>query len=173
MTPSNLSILPVNTQQQIEAVAKLASQIWHQHFTPIIGEAQVAYMLEHFQSAKAIQHQIAVEKFHYFSAQMDNQIVGYMAIILEPNQNRIMLSKLYVADKMRGTGVGKALLDYAEQMGQQTGKTSLWLTVNRNNHHTIKWYQRQGFSIIDEQQKDIGSGFVMDDYIMEKSLDQL
>lgn len=171
MTSSDFSIFPVKTQQQIEAVAALARQIWYQHFTPIIGEAQVAYMLEQFQSAEAIYQQTTFENVLYFAAKKDQQMMGYMAIIVDPAQNRIMLSKLYVSETLRGMGIGKALLRHAEQIGRQTGKTHLWLTVNRNNHHTISWYQRQGFAIIDEQKKDIGNGFVMDDFIMEKPLE--
>ncbi|OIP96021.1 MAG: hypothetical protein CO158_01675 [Piscirickettsiaceae bacterium CG_4_9_14_3_um_filter_43_564] len=31
--------------------------------------------------------------------------------------------------------------------------------MNRYNHIPIEWYQRQGFAIVDEQQKDIGNSF--------------
>ena len=50
------------------------------------------------------------------------------------------------------------------------GLSSLWLTVNRYNTHTISWYKYHGFEIIDEVKKDIGEGFFMDDYIIEKSI---
>jgi len=51
-------ILPVTTDNEIQAVATLANEIWHQHFTPIIGIAQVEYMVEKFQSYPAISNQI-------------------------------------------------------------------------------------------------------------------
>ena len=44
----------VRSPAQIEQCALLAEAIWREYYTPIIGEAQVAYMLEHFQSAEAI-----------------------------------------------------------------------------------------------------------------------
>lgn len=163
-------ILPVKTTAQIEQVARLAKQIWQQHFTPIIGEAQVRYMLKHFQSVPAIQQQISDESVAYFSAHSKNQPIGYMALIANPDHNKMMLSKLYVSADVRGIGVGKTLLNHAEQLSRQQGFEALWLTVNRHNHHPIDWYLRQGFAIVDEQQKDIGNGFVMDDYIMEKPL---
>lgn len=170
MTDATIQIAPVKTPTDIAKVANLAKSIWRQHFTPIIGEAQVSYMLNHFQSAQAIQHQISFEHVDYFLAHKDNHIQGYMALILAPNQHKIMLSKLYVAENFRGKGIGKALLNHAEQIGNQLKKTDLWLTVNRHNHHTIDWYHQQGFTIIDKQQKDIGNGFIMDDYIMQKHL---
>ena len=36
----------VERPEQIAAVAELAEEIWTQHYTPIIGPAQVLYMLE-------------------------------------------------------------------------------------------------------------------------------
>ncbi len=53
-----MNIERVLTETQIETVARLACEIWNQHFIPIIGKAQVDYMLEKFQSKRAISEQI-------------------------------------------------------------------------------------------------------------------
>ncbi|HEY9017144.1 GNAT family N-acetyltransferase [Thiomicrospira sp.] len=162
-----LQLLSIQSHQQIQQVADLAKPIWQQHFTPIIGEQQVAYMLEKFQSAKAIQQQIH-DGTSYFAAQMNQNLVGYMALVPDPQQAKVMLSKLYVSKDYRTKGIGKSLLNQAECFTQQLGLSGLWLTVNRHNSQTIDWYQRQGFVIVDEQKKAIGDGFVMDDFIMQK-----
>jgi diamine N-acetyltransferase len=52
------NILKVETNSQVATVAKLAREIWVQHFTPIIGDAQVEYMLHKFQSSEAIASQL-------------------------------------------------------------------------------------------------------------------
>lgn len=44
----SLVLVRVDRREQIAAVAALAREIWTQHYTPIIGAAQVAYMLERF-----------------------------------------------------------------------------------------------------------------------------
>lgn len=41
------------------------------------------------------------------------------------------------------------------------------LTVNKHNINSINAYKKWGFKTIDSVVTDIGSGFVMDDYIME------
>ena len=48
----NLQITSVKGKKQIAELAWLADIIWHEHFTPIIGEAQVAYMLDKFQCTR-------------------------------------------------------------------------------------------------------------------------
>ena len=45
----NVTIRRVTAPEDVKTLAALADEIWHQHFTPIIGEQQVNYMLDWFQ----------------------------------------------------------------------------------------------------------------------------
>ena len=49
-----MQIYTIQTQDEADMIARLAQEIWHEHYKPIIGEQQVAYMLEKFQSADQI-----------------------------------------------------------------------------------------------------------------------
>jgi ribosomal protein S18 acetylase RimI-like enzyme len=44
------------------------------------------------------------------------------------------------------------------------------LTVNKNNVNAIKAYEKMGFRNVGSLVQDIGDGFVMDDYAMEKTV---
>lgn len=158
--------------EQLQSVAFLAKRIWQQHFTPIIGAQQVAYMLDKYQSATAIGEQIA-QGVEYFVIQSSHLPVGYMALIENRVEGRMMLSKLYVAEECRGKGFGFQLLQYAEAICIERALPALWLTVNRDNDDSIAWYEFQGFTVIDEVKKDIGDGFYMDDFIMQKTVEFL
>lgn len=46
----------------------------------------------------------------------------------------------------------------------------IWLTVNRNNSIAIAAYEKMGFTKAYMKKADIGNGFYMDDYIMEKKI---
>ena len=71
---------------------------------------------------------------------------------------------------MRGRGGGHAASEYITRLARDKGCSRIWLTVNRMNRSAIKAYERCGFSITGEVVADIGEGFVMDDYRMEKQL---
>ncbi|MGY6274044.1 GNAT family N-acetyltransferase [Methylomonas sp. MgM2] len=159
----------MKTADEINVVAALAREIWTQHFTPIIGAAQVDYMLRNFQSAGAIQSQISGGG-EYYLASIEHLSVGYMSLIPDSEKNEMMISKIYLKRSARGVGIGKSLLDFAEQKCVKDKIGRLWLTVNRFNAGSISWYQYRGFDIVDEVKKDIGDGFFMDDFIMEKSI---
>ena len=60
------------------------------------------------------------------------------------------------------------MLQFIEQIARELGLSSIYLTVNKNNEHSIAVYKKKGFLTVKDQVADIGNGFVMDDYIMEK-----
>lgn len=165
----SVNLTTVASSNDIAKVAELAKEIWTQHFTPIIGCDQVAYMLNKFQSVDAVSAQIA-DGCEYYLASLGGEFVGYLGLFLDAASKRIMLSKIYVKQIFRGKGVGKSMLKFVEQKSQSENIGTIWLTVNRFNSGAINWYLRHGFIVIEEQKKDIGGEFYMDDFVMEKKL---
>jgi len=60
-------------------------------------------------------------------------------------------------------------MEFIEGLARERALNLLWLTVNKGNP-AVKSYQRLGFRIESAIVMDIGNGFVMDDFRMEKSL---
>jgi len=156
----------VESPAQIEEVAALAREIWTQHYTPMIGAAQVAYMLEKFQSVEAITRQIKKEGCEYVWI----PDAGYAAWVPDRGKGSLFLSKIYVKEALRGAGLGRVLLTLARQRGVALGCHELWLTVNRHNSESISFYERLGFQKTGTLVQDIGGGFVMDDFRMAKNI---
>jgi len=165
----HINTLKVKSQSDIVLVADLAREIWRQHFTPIIGAPQVEYMLEKFQSVEAISSQLK-NGTEYYIVSLVNQPVGYTGLVPDDADNKMMISKIYLRNSCRGMGIGNHMLDFIEQECKKRNLSKLWLTVNRFNHGTIEWYVRKGFETVDQVKQDIGNGFFMDDYIMEKRI---
>jgi GNAT superfamily N-acetyltransferase len=149
---------------QIAAVAALAQEIWTRHYTPIIGTAQVQYMLAKFQNEAAIQRQIFHEGYEYYLAPAE----AYLALVPDTLAGTMLLSKIYVKEEFRGRGLGRGLVALAERRCQELGCRELWLTVNRRNAGAIAFYEQAGFRITGPLVTDIGGGYVMDDWRMAK-----
>lgn len=164
----SLEIRPVHDGATIAAIAQLAREIWEEYYVPLIGRAQVDYMVGKFQTAAAIQGQIE-EGYEYFAVELGTRLVGYMSVRAEREQKRLFISKLYLHKASRGSGTGRRCIEFLEQLARRRGLTRLWLTVNKGNP-TVKTYERLGFHIAEQIVMDIGNGFVMDDYRMEKDL---
>ncbi|ANS74460.1 GNAT family acetyltransferase [Paenibacillus yonginensis] len=163
-----LHFLKVNQAEQIAELAALAAEIWREHYVSIITMEQINYMIDKFQSVPAIMDQIQRQGYEYYVFQQDGVKMGYLSV--KPEEGKLFLSKFYVAKEHRGHGYASQAFAFLEQLCEDHKLSHIWLTVNRHNTNSIAVYERKGFRIIREQKADIGSGFVMDDYIMEREI---
>lgn len=162
-----IEISPAKSIKQLQTIEVLAYTIWNEHYIPIIGKAQVDYMLEKFQSVAAIEQQIA-NGFEYYLLNYHKEPAGYLAI--KPEEAVLFLSKIYVLGAYRGKKIGKAGIQFAEEHAKNIGKTCIRLTVNNNNTQSIEAYKKLGFKVTNPIVIDIGHGFFMDDFEMVKML---
>ncbi|WP_244905516.1 GNAT family N-acetyltransferase [Paenibacillus physcomitrellae] len=158
----------MNHTEQIADLAPLAAEIWREHYITIITMEQIDYMIDKFQSVAAITDQIQQQGYEYYLFQQDGVNVGYMSV--KPEEGKLFLSKFYIAKEHRGNGYSSQAFAFLEQLCKDRKLSHIWLTVNRYNTNSIAVYERKGFRSIREQKADIGSGFVMDDFIMEKEV---
>lgn len=171
---AGLQFVPVTSPEQVAAVAALAHDIWYEFYVPLIGRAQVDYMVAKFQNAAAMQAQID-QGYEYFLVRREHAStpaidIGYCALQQQPG--RVMfLSKFYLHHAARGSGTGRRCMEFIEGLARRRELSLLWLTVNKGNP-SVQAYERLGFRIAAELVMDIGGGFVMDDYRMEKALQE-
>lgn len=159
---------PVISQEQTACLARLADEIWQEYFTVILEKEQIDYMVDRFQSESAIKEQISGQGYEYFLLSAKDVLVGYTGI--RPDGKTLFLSKLYLLREHRKKGYAGQAFAFLERLCRERGLSSIWLTVNRFNEDTIEVYKKKGFLVLRTQVTDIGNGFVMDDYVMEKKL---
>ena len=162
-----MSIDLITDLNQLQKVEALATEIWHEHYTPIIGKAQVEYMLEKFQSVSAMKKQMD-EGYEYYSISENDSLIGYLSI--QPRKEHLFLSKAYVHSKYRGFGYGKEAFYFVEIRAKELQLNKVQLTVNKYNSKTISVYEKFGFKKLKEAVFDIGKGYIMDDFVMEKHI---
>ena len=75
-----IKFIPATNNSDYRLISKLAKDIWTEHYTPIIGVAQVNYMLEKFQSEKAITDQSLINNYKYFTIYNQSDAIGYLSI---------------------------------------------------------------------------------------------
>lgn len=160
----DLRIIPVTNMELVYSVYAVADAIWTQHYTPILGEAQVEYMVEKFLSPEAVTEQIN-SGYEYFLFSYDYTFAGFAGI--HEKDGQLFLSKLYVDEEFRGKGIGKYMFQKFIEICKMRNLSKIWLTCNRNNTNSLAFYEHLGFLKVREEVTDIGNGFVMDDFILE------
>ncbi len=154
-------------KEDLETVADLAKEIWHEHYDGLLGTSQVDYMLQQFQSVPALSAQLE-EGYFYKLMLKDGKPVGFYGA--KPEKERMFLSKLYLRAEERGKGYARIAFDDLCAIARAQGKSSVYLTVNKQNAGSIAVYRKFGFVMIEEVKTEIGQGYFMDDYIMETKL---
>lgn len=162
----DIKILPATTPDDLKTLCSLADEIWHEHYQTILTAEQIDYMVEKYQSLHAVTDQVNHQGYQYFLLEFEGEPVGYFGVV--PEKSKMFLSKIYVRRNARGHGAATAVLNYLEEWCRKESMNAIWLTVNKYNSNSIAVYQKFGFQTVRDQVTDIGNGFVMDDYIMEK-----
>ncbi len=160
----DLRVIPVSNIELVYSVSAVADEIWHEHFTPIIGKAQVEYMLDKFLSPEALVEQIN-SGYQYYLFSYEYTFAGFAGVHKE--NDSLFLSKLYVHKDFRGKGIASYMFKQFIELCKKNNLDKIWLTCNRKNIHSIDVYRHWGFETVRKEATDIGNGFVMDDYIME------
>lgn len=159
-----LEIFDMKTEKETETIACLATCIWTEYYTAILGKSQVSYMLEHFQSKEVIWSSIQHGTV-YWLLKKDDVLAGYVSY--ECKEKSLFLSKLYLKKQMRGKRMGRTIVHKMINIAQENNLTSITLTVNKHNTSSLAAYKKLGFKKIREQITDIGQGYVMDDDVLE------
>ena len=162
-----VEIITANTKEQYILIERLGKVVWREHYTSIIGEKQVEYMLNKFQTAKVIENQVS-QGYHYYIISQNENPAGYLSI--KKDDDTLFLSKFYVLKGFRGQGLGKAAMQFIETEAKQNNCNKISLTVNKYNTNSISVYENIGFINTGDLVVDIGDGFIMDDYTMEKPI---
>ena len=124
-------------------------------------------MLKNYQSLSNIRSEIADGTKYYFIEESGRPI-GYLAY--EIKDDHLFISKVYLLCNERGKGIASEIFEWIEEQACINNRNCLRLRVNRGNTKAIEVYLHKGFTITHTAVNDIGEGFVMDDYYMEKQL---
>lgn len=169
MVDAGISISPVR-DADIAPVCALAREIWVQHYPGIITVKQIEYMLAQRYSPDAIRAQLQAGEAWWDKLEAHGELCGFASYERGARARAMKLDKLYVHQLFRGRGYGAALIDHVAKAARQQGMDNLYLQVNKYNHGSVAAYLRTGFAVEKTVKVDIGNGFFMDDYVMEKDV---
>lgn len=162
--------IQVARHDHLAEIAHLAREIWNQCYPGIISRGQIDYMLAHMYSAGTLAQDLD-QGVTYYRLLHGERPTGFAACGPDACGNgEAWLHKLYVLKTHQGQGAGRALIERACADAAGAGHRLICLRVNRGNTRAIRAYERCGFVIRETRCDDIGNGYVMDDYIMQRPL---
>lgn len=166
--------ISVATKKELPIIKELAYKIWPSTYGEILSREQLVFMLDKFYDLSYLENLMLVENQVFLLISENDKYLGFCAYQLNiyntTSENfSTKLHKIYVLPETQGKGLGKILLNEVEKVAFTNTNYSIFLNVNRFNN-AITFYKKQGYSVIETVDIEIGNGYLMEDYMMEKIL---
>lgn len=159
-----------NTDNNFTSIRAIAGAVWPIAYGAILSKEQLEYMMEMMYSVSALQEQANSNGNHFIIATENEIPVGFASYEFNYNKtHKTKIHKIYILTNQQRKGLGKLLIDYINSEAILNNQIGLLLNVNRNNKAQY-FYKMLGFLVSYEEIIAIGNGYVMDDYVMEKSI---
>jgi ribosomal protein S18 acetylase RimI-like enzyme len=130
---------------------------WVDAYGSFIPEADLRAYFDRTYAVDELAGLLVSPLFRGLLAEVDGQPSGYAKVACAPEEARCYLSSLYVLPTYQGKGIGSLLLKEAERHALEFGMTAIWLGVMVQNTPTLRWYERIGFTFVEEQPFTMGA----------------
>ncbi len=158
-----------NTDLNFTNIRAIAKEVWPIAYGAILSEQQLEYMMVMMYSVSSLQEQQS-NGHHFILAVEDEAPVGFAAYEFNyDGGTKTKIHKIYILSNQQGKGTGRILIDYITEEARKNNQEAIILNVNKNNV-AQHFYKKLGFAIVEDVVIDIGNGYVMDDFIMEKPI---
>ncbi|NWF90576.1 MAG: GNAT family N-acetyltransferase [Ignavibacteriaceae bacterium] len=94
-------------------------------------------------------------------AEFSSKPIGWMKLFDDQLTSRFYISSLYVLPSYQGFGMGKRLLQKAEEIAAKLGYTKVWLGVMNDNVKALEWYKKNGFNFTEQEPFKMGQTEVL------------
>jgi ribosomal protein S18 acetylase RimI-like enzyme len=164
-----VEISPVTTVD-VDAIAALARVVWQDAYPGIITQAQIDFMLEQRYNARRLREELTRPEIWWDKATVAGELAAFASTLPTAVPGEFKVDKIYVDPARQRLGLGGRLLAHVAERALAQGGETLILAVNKRNERAIAAYRKHGFSVREAVCVDIGNDFVMDDFIMQRSL---
>jgi len=156
------------TSNDIKTIQEIVFITWPITYKDILSRTQLDYMLNLFYSEESLIAEFNKRNQLFYLITEEETVLGFIGIEHHyQGESRTKIHKIYILPETQGKGIGRIVVEAVEKLALENNSTSILLNVNRFNK-ALHFYQKIGFKIIDEVNIEIGNGYLMEDYVMEK-----
>ncbi len=164
-----MEIRALKTPEELQIVRDIAERIWPETFREILSSEQLTYMMRMMYAPEVMEKELA-NGYHFDVLVIDGAPAGYVSYARYDVPETAKLHKIYLLSQFHRHGYGSWMLQHVIDRCREAGFRYLRLNVNKHNVRARASYLRNGFTDLESVKIDIGNGFYMDDFVMQKVL---
>lgn len=156
------------TRQDIPLIRDIAEKTWPEAFSNILSQGQISYMLNRMYHREVLSGEMKNHHLLYFLIN-DHQGFTSIEIDFDPEQKLAKIHKFYILPEFQRSGLGRKVMEFLAGLAREKEQKGLILNVNKYNSAN-RFYEKTGFEKWKSEVIDIGGGYMMDDYVLKKTL---
>ncbi|QHV96486.1 GNAT family N-acetyltransferase [Spirosoma endbachense] len=143
----------------LEQLQQICVDAYSQNFAHHWHKGGLDWYLDQQFSPGQLRQAIESAETDYYLIFKDKLPVGFCKLgyskLTEPHELWLELEKIYMLPTEKGSGIGKTVLDMVIQIAEEMGKKELLLYVIDTNQAAIRFYERNGFSLLKKTRMDL------------------
>ena len=128
------------TTEDAEVVGRISAAAYIPSYVPLIGAAPKPAYEDYGEW---------IDRGELWLAEIEGVPVG--VLVLDRRSDHLLIYSVAVLPRQQGTGLGKALLAFAEERADAMGSSELRLYTNRRMERNVRLYERCGFVAVGER----------------------
>jgi diamine N-acetyltransferase len=143
-------------EDDLDSIRRITWETWNATYSSFIPERDLkAYFNRHYtrEELATLWHD---QHFRGYLALVDGVPAGYAKANYSVDENKLYVQSMYVLPQYQGMGIGRLLLERAEQRARKYDLDRIWLGVMMQNTAALAWYKRIGFQFVEESPFMIG-----------------
>ncbi len=149
------------TPEDVDAIARQGQAAFIEAFGPAYTDEEIAGYFAKTYGAELQRAEVADPGTCLFLAEIDGELVGHLKLgpcalpsdLPEPSGE---VKRFYLLKKAQGTQVARTLLAMAKAEALRRGWNTLLLSCWTGNDRALRFYRREGFAVIGQQDFAVG-----------------
>jgi ribosomal protein S18 acetylase RimI-like enzyme len=143
-------------KSDLASIRRITWQSWISAYASFIPESDLKSYFDIHYTEGAFLDMFNDPLAQGFVAETDDQIAGYARLFLNRDENRLYVPSLYFLPDFQGQGMGRQLLEAAEEYAAERGLDELWIGVMVENRQALVFYRKVGFQFVREEPFTMG-----------------
>lgn len=160
-------------REDLNDLVKISRETFYDTFSGQNKKEDMDLFLKSSLNPEKLREEMSEPDNHFFFAKEADLIVGYLklstAVSDEIDGEVLEIARIYVVKEKLGSGVGKALLEFAISFAKQLNKKTVYLGVWEHNKKAINFYERFCFTKFGEHVFMVGRD-PQTDWLLKKEL---